>query len=129
MAKKSKLIHGERNKILAKKLHLEKEYYDWSITASFYSSIHLLEHKLLPVKVGSLTCKNISEVKNAYNQKGRHIARLTLIRDKCPHAIAFRYKWLDNKSRYSRYTTYKVTPSESSKSSEYLDFIHKYTKT
>lgn len=94
MSKSPKLIHAERNKSLAEDLKNEKKYYDWVITISFYSSIHFLKNLLLPITIGALKCKNIQQVKNAYNLKGRHIARLKLIQMNTPMEIAVGYKWL-----------------------------------
>jgi hypothetical protein len=126
MAKSSKKIHGERNKSLSEELFKGKKYYDWVITTAFYSSIHFLEHKLLPREINTTTCKNISDVKNALNLRGRHIARLKLVQRNTDNSIAVRYKWLDDKSRYSRYTTYKVTPTEADKATQYLKRISDY---
>jgi hypothetical protein len=126
MSKSPKLIHAERNKSLAEDLKNGKQYYDWVITTSFYSSIHFLENKLLPINIGANTCDNIQKVKNAYNLKGRHIARLKLIQINAPMEIAVGYKWLDDRSRFSRYTTYKVTPTEADKALQYLNKIEKH---
>lgn len=118
------MAHGERNKTLAEDLNNGKKYYDWVITTSFYSAIHFLEDLLIPSTIGAQECKNIQEVKNAYNLRGRHIARLKLIQMNAPLDIAIGYKWLDDRSRYSRYTTYKITPAEASKALQYLNAIH-----
>lgn len=126
MAKGAKLIHAERNKSLSEDLKNGKKYYDWVVTTSFYSSIHFLENFLLPVKIGACECNNIQQVKNAYNLKGRHIARLRLIQINAPLEIAVAYKWLDDRSRYSRYTTYKVTAAEADKAIQYITAIQKY---
>lgn len=126
MSKSPKLIHAERNKSLAEDLKNEKKYYDWVITISFYSSIHFLKNLLLPITIGALKCKNIQQVKNAYNLKGRHIARLKLIQMNTPMEIAVGYKWLDDRSRFSRYTTYKITPAEADKAIQYLSKIEKH---
>lgn len=126
MSKSKGLIHGERNKDLCDELLLGKKYYDWVITTAFYSGIHLLEDKILPTQINGQTCKNISEVRKAYKLKGRHVARETLVRDKADIKVSIRYKWLDDKSRYSRYITYKVTPAEASKAQQYIHDIHKY---
>ena len=127
MSKPKKLIHGERNKELCEHLLVGKVYYDWVVTTAFYSSIHLLENKLLPVNIAGSVCNNISEVKKAYNLRGRHTARETLVqRESNDITIAIKYKWLDDRSRFSRYTTYKVTAAEASKASQYLNEIHKF---
>jgi len=126
MSKSPKLIHAERNKSLAEDLKKGKKYHDWVVTTSFYSSIHFLENLLLPTTIGACKCTNIQQVKNAYNLKGRHIARLKLIQMNAPLEIAVGYKWLDDRSRYSRYTTYKVTPAESDKAIQYLTKIEKH---
>lgn len=56
--------------------------------------------------------------------KGRHSSRERLVFDHFPIQIAAKYKWLDDKSRYSRYTTFKVTPTEADKARQYLMEIH-----
>lgn len=128
MSKRPKLIHAERNKSLSENLKKEGKYYDWVITTSFYSSIHFLENKLLPIEIGSVNCNNIQQVKNAYRQKGRHIARLKLIQLNAPVEIAVGYKWLDDKSRFSRYTTYKVTATEADKALQFINKIESFSK-
>jgi len=126
MSKSKKLIHGERNKLLSKELIDGKKFYDWVITTAFYSSIHLLEHKILPETINSKTCSNISHVRRAYNSRGRHEAREKLVVEFTDHNIASRYKWLDDKSRYSRYTTYKIPADQALKAEQYLNEIYKY---
>ena len=56
---------------------------------------------------------------------GRHAARERLVCDELDLQTAIKYKWLDDKSRYSRYTTFKVTPAEASKAKQYLNDIIK----
>lgn len=122
MSKKKQ--HGERNKKLSSELFSEKLYFDWVITTAFYSAIHFVEDKILPCVVLSKSCKNISEVKVAYRMNGRHSSRERLVFDNLPLKIAAKYKWLDDKSRYSRYTTYKITPTEADKAQQYLADIY-----
>lgn len=119
-----KKLHGERNKKLSDELFIGKTYYDWVITTAFYSAIHFVEDKILPCKVHSIPCKNISDVKNAYRMNGRHSSRERLVFDNLPLKVAAKYKWLDDKSRYSRYTTFKVTTTEADKAQQYLKEIH-----
>lgn len=123
MAKKKE--HGKRNKELSNKLFNEKIYFDWVITTAFYAAIHFVEDKILPCSVFSIYCKNISEVKKAYRMNGRHSSRERLVFDNLPTSIAVKYKWLDDKSRYSRYTTFKVTHTEAEKAQQFLNEIHK----
>ena len=54
---------------------------------------------------------------------GRHASRERLVSDKMNYSIAARYKWLDDKSRYARYTTYKVTVAEAEKAIQFLEEI------
>lgn len=122
MSKKKQ--HGERNRKLSNELFSGKRYYDWVITTAFYSAIHFVEDKILPCEVLSKPCKNISEVKAAYRMNGRHSSRERLVFDNLPLKIAVKYKWLDDKSRYSRYTTFKVTPTEADKAQQYLTEIY-----
>lgn len=126
MHKSKKFTHGERNKFLAEKLNNEKVYFDWVVTVAFYSAIHLLEGKILPCKVGIQECKNIQEVREAYNLKGRHVARFKLIERFAPPEISIGYKWLDDRSRYARYITFKIDNAVSDKAVRHLNDIHKY---
>lgn len=119
-----KKLHGERNKMLSGELFSGKKYYDWVITTAFYSAIHFVEDKILPCEVSTKLCKNISEVKSAYKMNGRHSSRERLVFEKLPLGIAAKYKWLDDKSRYSRYTTFKVTNTEADKAQQYLKEIY-----
>lgn len=116
--------HGQRNKTLSDMLLDGKVYYDWVITTAFYSAIHFVEDKILPCKVRNIPCKNINDVKQAYRMNGRHSSRERLVNDNLSLPTAIKYKWLDDKSRYSRYTTFKVTPTEANKAKEYLQAIY-----
>ena len=124
MSKRKK--HGEHNQTLSKELLEGKKYYDWVITTAFYSSIHFVEDCILPCDLHGVMCKDISEVKRAYKMPGRHAARERLVCEKLDIKIAVKYKWLDDKSRYSRYTTYKVTTTEANKASQFLQEIFSY---
>lgn len=119
----NKKQHGERNKNLSEQLFTGKIYYDWVVTTAFYSIIHFVEDKLLPCQINSIACKNINDVKSAYKTRGRHAAREQMVIDHLPN-IAAKYKWLDDKSRYSRYTTFKVTSAEADKAKQYLAAIY-----
>lgn len=116
--------HGERNKNLSKELFDKAQYLDWAITTAFYSAIHFVEDKILPCQVQGQHCTNIDDVKKAYSMRGRHAARERLVSDHLELKVAVRYKWLDDKSRYARYTTYKITKSEAEKAQLYLKSIH-----
>lgn len=118
-----KKTHGERNKKLSQSLNEGKEYYDWVVTTAFYSAIHFVEDKILPKKIGSIHCKNINDVKQAYRMAGRHQAREKLVSDNLSLPIAVKYKWLDDMSRNSRYVTYKVPAVHAEKALKYLDEI------
>ena len=116
--------HGERNKQLSNELLTDKKYFDWVITTAFYSAIHFVEDHILPCEIKGKKCKNIDEVKRAYAMPGRHASRERLVVDKMNFSTGAKYKWLDDKSRYARYTTYKVTPSEAEKAKQYLEEIY-----
>ncbi len=120
----NKKVFGERNQKLSYKLLSENEYYDWVITTAFYSSIHFFENKILPAIINGCSCKNISDVKRAYHEDGRHAARRSMIRNHCPSDISGFYNWLDDQSRNSRYTTYKVNKPMGEKAKDYLDKIY-----
>lgn len=121
---KKRKEHGERNKNLSNQLLYSKLYFDWVITTAFYSSIHFVEDHILPCTINEKVCKNIDEVKKSYSMPGRHASRERLVVDKMNHSIGAKYKWLDDKSRYARYTTYKVTVSEAEKAKQYLEEIY-----
>lgn len=120
-----KKIFGGRNKDLSESLLEGKIYYDWVVTTAFYSAIHIVEDKLLPVKISNIECECIGDVRKAYGMNGRHESRERLVFDKMDSKLAVRYKWLDDRSRYSRYTTYKIQPAEGLKAKEYLTYIFK----
>jgi len=120
----SKKEFGERNMNLSFKLLDEKQYLDWVVTTAFYSSIHFVEDFILPKKINGLECKNISDVKSAYNLNGRHSARLKLVYDSLGVSIGAKYQWLDDNSRNSRYTTYKISTAQASKAKQYLEEIY-----
>ncbi|MEZ5001864.1 MAG: hypothetical protein R2730_02405 [Chitinophagales bacterium] len=120
----NRLKHGERNKKLSEDLLSGKVYLDWVVTTAFYAAIHFVEDKILPCTINSKKCNNIAEVRSAYKSKGKHAAREKLVIENLPN-IAVQYKWLDDKSRYARYTTFKVTSSEAAKANQYLNEICK----
>lgn len=122
---KKRKVHGERNKTLSNELLIGKKYCDWVITTAFYSSIHFVEDYILPCDINGKLCKNIDDVKKAYSMPGRHASRERLVSDKINYSIGAKYKWLDDKSRYARYTTYKVTVAEAEKAKQYLEEIFK----
>lgn len=122
MSKSKKRIHGDRNFELCKELRKGNLYHDWVVTTAFYSSIHIIEDFLLPITINGETCNNILKVKKAYKTQGRHPARSKLIQMNA-FEIAMLYKWLDDQSRYSRYTTYQVTPGVADKAIDYLKKI------
>ncbi|MEM6738338.1 MAG: hypothetical protein AAF620_19950 [Bacteroidota bacterium] len=115
--------HGKRNKKLSKQLFDGGIYLDWTITTAFYSAIHLIEAKVLPCTIRGQQCANINDVMDAYRMRGRHASRERLAQDFLPMEVYVRYKWLDDKSRYSRYTTYKITKTEAVKACEYINYI------
>jgi hypothetical protein len=115
--------HGERNKKLCNELYNGKIYYDWVITTAFYSAIHFVEDKIFPCIVNSNSCKNINEVKAAFKMNGRHASRERIVWQHLPK-IAAQYKWLDDKSRYARYTTYKIDSTQATKAKQYLTEIY-----
>jgi len=121
----NKRDHSIRNSELSKDLFDGKKYFDWSVTTAFYSIIHLVEDVLLPRDINGVECKSIAEVRKSYSCKGRHEAREKLVSDHCPPDVSSKYKWLDDKSRYARYTTYKVTIAEAEKANQYLAYITK----
>jgi hypothetical protein len=120
---------GERNSKLSNTLFTEnitfenKKFYDWVVTISFYAAIHYLEDFILPKTINSQNCINLNEVKSAYKMPGRHEARERLVWDNMSTDIAAYYSWLDNKSRFARYTTFKVTITEAEKAQDYLNKI------
>ena len=124
MSKQKKILHGAHNKALCEFLFEQGKYFDWAVTTAFYSAIHFVESKLLPCSVNNITCSNIADVRKAYPANGRHEARDLLTKRDLPR-IAARYSWLDDKSRYSRYTTYKVSKAEAEKALQYLRVIEK----
>lgn len=117
--------HGDRNKSLSDKLLDEKVYYDWAITTAFYSVIHFVEDILLPTNINGHECKCIADVRKAYKMNGRHEARSYLVMETLGPVVGTKYNWLDDKSRYARYQTFKLQPADALKAQEFLNFIHK----
>jgi len=126
---KNRQTHAIRNKDLSDELLLGKKYFDWAVTTAFYSAIHFVEDKILPCEVNGKWCENIDDVKRAYHMPGRHASRERLVMEKMDVSTGAKYKWLDDKSRYARYTTYKVTVSEAEKASQFLKEIVKKCMT
>ena len=121
----NKKLHGEHNQDLCHQLFDNKKYFDWVVTTAFYSAIHFVEDFILPCDVCGATCKNIYDVKSAYNMPGRHASRERLVFEKISPSIGARYKWLDDNSRNARYTTYKITIAQAEKAKQYLSEIKK----
>ena len=117
--------HSIRNSKLAKELFAGKKYFDWVITTSFYSAIHIVEERCLPRKIAGNTCDNIGEAMLAYGYRSRHQAREKLVHDSLDLQISIKYKWLDDQSRNARYKTFKIKPQLAKKALEFLDSIQK----
>ena len=117
---------GLRNKELSDLLLEGKKFYDWVVTTAFYSSIHFVEDVIFPTTINACECKNISDVRKAYNANGRHESRERLVYEKLNPKVGVRYKWLDDRSRFCRYETYKQTPADALKAQEYLEYIKKF---
>lgn len=116
--------HGIRNMELAKKLYSEGVYYDWVITTCFYSAVHLVEYHILPCNIEGVHCKDIHNVKQAYNSFGKHAARLRLV-SLNESSIRIEYKWLEDTSRNARYCSYKINKNQADKAMSYLSVIKK----
>ncbi|QCO45773.1 MULTISPECIES: hypothetical protein [Elizabethkingia] len=114
--------HGDRNEILSNKLKDEGIYFDWSITISFYSVIHYIEDKAFPITFLDKTCNSLRDYMNAQSIISRHTARRRLVGQKFP-SILSKYKWLEDKSRFSRYEDYNITEAEANQALRYLSNI------
>lgn len=119
----NKKTHGERNKELSSDLLSGNKFFDWSITTAFYSAIHFVEDCIFPITISAYSCRNIGEARQKMGVRGRHQARLDLVRQELPN-IATKYSWLDDQSRNARYKTYKVNKGLAEKAQQYLDEIH-----
>lgn len=114
--------HGDRNQELSDNLLQGNKFYDWSVTVAFYSAIHFVEDKIFPINIAGVSCKNISEARGHMRVKGRHQARLDLVRQNLPSILSY-YSWLDDQSRNARYKTYKIKKGVAEKAQQYLKSI------
>jgi len=53
---------------------------------------------------------------------GKGAARDRLVANNLPNVYS-QYKWLDDRSRYSRYTTYKISENEAAKAVQFTNLI------
>lgn len=120
----NKKAHGVNNKELSNDLYNRRIYYDWVVTVSFYSAIHFVEDKILPITIEGNVCDNISKVRKALKLSSRHAARLEAVRLHAPQ-IHQQYSYLDGNSRTARYITFKIHQSIAAKAQQYLNEIEK----
>jgi len=101
--------HGQHNKKVCDRLHLQDEYEccDWVVTTAFYSAIHFIDHALFPCTYDGKRFNDINEAHKSMRGISRHETRGILVNKHMPqHRGA--YTFLSSESRSARYVHYKV---------------------
>lgn len=105
----TRLEQAIRNEELSVKLYSEGTFFDWANTTAFYSSLHYVQHKILPNTFVGKTCTTIPDVQDALSCKGKHEATNIMVQIHLP-LIKDKYSFLMNASFTARYINYEVHP-------------------
>jgi hypothetical protein len=125
-----KLKHASHNESLCDKLIELKHYPDWVITTAFYSSIHFIDHKIFPVKIGDKTYNTIDQYRIFINSSrpksiSRHSARKNIVSEQLPY-LKGEFNYLMKQSEAARYVNYDVLPASSTIAVKNLKTIKKF---
>jgi hypothetical protein len=101
--------HGQHNLDLAKLLLDEGDYNDWVITASFYSSVHFVEHALFPLIEHGIEYVDFNDYWQNTSNHSKHTCKKILVKNHLKSVAAIYRELLDD-CHSSRYNNYIVTP-------------------
>lgn len=118
--------HALHNEKLCDLLLEDGNFDDWVVTAAFYAAIHLVDHQLFPLTIGSQpTFANFNQYcHRAGSSSAPHRIRRDLVAthlQKCSGA----FEWLYDASQNSRYNSYKVGKDIASRAKNALEKIKK----
>lgn len=129
--KQLRLEHALHNERVCRYLDKKANFTDWVITTAFYSSMHFLDHKILPFELtysgGKTTIRNIGDykrVKGLYNLN-KHKAFCQIVEEQAP-SVSIEYNELKDICWTARYVDYKYDRAISNKAKESLRKIKDY---
>jgi hypothetical protein len=117
--------HGQHNKIVCDKLHLQTEITcnDWVITTAFYSAIHFIDHLLFPLEYSDgLKFNNIGQAHSFIKANSIHQSRGILV-GKFLNQIHDQYNFLIKECHHARYSNYDINTFLSDRAVRELDKI------
>lgn len=128
MGNSKNLEHAQHNEKACKYLNIKSDYLDWVITTAFYSALHYVRHKLIPVTV-ILNGKNVTfnDFENYFRYNNplsisKHEFLESKVNEKMPE-IGPHYSYLMNTCKNARYINYKFGRKESGQAVAYLKLI------
>lgn len=102
--------HSEHNEELCDLLLANGKFDDWVVTAAFYSAIHLVDHQIFPLSIGSepeyATFRQYCNRK-AYGTRPHKIRREFVARH--PPTCVNAFRWLYDTCHSTRYNNYRVS--------------------
>ena len=116
--------HAERNKGLSESLFQEGKYLDWSCITAFYSALHFVYCKVLPMEYNGIVCNTIDEAKIQLRAKNKHEATSDMVRVILPN-ISTEYNYLMNLSFTARYYNNDVDVHTAKLCQKFLSKIEK----
>ena len=122
------LNHAKHNEDLCRKLHNEKNFFDWILTIAFYSALHYSEHSLFPLQFGQRVYHSFDKYYQAFKMSNdnKHDARKRLIYSNIDASAGAAYSWLKDSSLKARYYDYKINELEADMAIRKLDVIKSY---
>ena len=121
------LEHALHNEEACNHLQKVKGFEDWILTTAFYSSLHFVNHKLFPMKVGGVNYTTFNTyyanvVRKSSKAVSKHTAIIYLL-NSSEKEINKEYKWLFDACHTARYSDYKVSPAIAKTATDYLQKI------
>src|SRR5581483_1763966 len=131
--KQLRLEHALHNERACRYLDKKADFADWVITTAFYSSMHFLDHKILPYTLNlggrNITIHNIGDYKRAKRlfTLNKHKAFCQIVEEEAP-TVSIEYNELKDICWTARYVDYKHDRDASKKAKESLKKIKDYCK-
>lgn len=131
--KQLRLKHALHNERACRYLDKKADFTDWVITTAFYSSLHFLDHKILPYELNhggrKTMINNIGDYKRAKGlfHLNKHKAFCQLVEEEAP-IVSIEYNELKDICWTARYVDYKHDRDTSKKAKESLKKIKDYCK-
>lgn len=113
--------HSEHNEQLCDLLIANGSFNDWVITSAFYSALHIIQHQLFPLTIGTVVHGTFEDYYSRVIKQTRtkHKSMISLCSGNLSSCYAS-YKWLHDACHGARYNDYRVDPSMANKARQEL---------